>query len=167
VYQFEILLQPPRERALPSWPMWPLILRASAAHEEGGVRDWSIRTGGFSGTAGAVEKLHAERVAWKDGAAGRLTPQAIPNSAFAIECDLCLVALGFLHPEHDGMLGQLGVALDGRGNVRAAANYMTSVPGVFVAGDMRRGQSLLVWALAEGRQAAAGVSAWLREDRAS
>ncbi len=156
VHQFEIMPKPPDERSPQTpWPMWPMQLRTEAAHEEGGVRDWSIATTGFSGVGGEVKKLHAVRV----GAAPRFEPVA--GSDFTIEADLILIAMGFLGPVKAGMIEQLGVALDTRGNVKTDANYMSSVPGVFAAGDMRRGQSLVVWAIAEGRKAAAAVDAHL------
>jgi glutamate synthase (NADPH/NADH) small chain len=152
VHQFEIMPQPPAERS-PStpWPLWPMQLRTEAAHEEGGIRDWSIATTKFSGDANGVQQLHAVRV----GPPPKFEP--IPGSEFIIEADLVLIAMGFTGPVKSGMIEELGLALDGRGNVATDANYMSSVPGVFAAGDMRRGQSLVVWAIAEGRKAAAAV----------
>jgi len=163
VYQFEILPQPPIERrANNPWPQWPLVLRSSHAHEEGGIRDYNILTKSFSGRNGRVEKLHAVRLEWgaPDGT-GRPTMREVPGSELEIETDLVLLALGFLHPEHKGMLADLGVELDARGNVKTNADRLTSVPGVFAAGDMARGQSLVVWAIAEGRQAAYGADKYL------
>ncbi|MDQ3440475.1 MAG: FAD-dependent oxidoreductase, partial [Planctomycetota bacterium] len=150
-------------------PLWPTIYRTSSAHEEAetvlapDIRDFSINTKAFSGDQnGVVKKLHGIRLEWEKDATGRSTKfKEIPGSEFELECDLCFLALGFLGPEQDGPIGQLGLKLDNRGNVIADENYMTSVPGVFAAGDIRRGQSLVVWAISEGRQAARGVDAFL------
>ena len=162
VYQYELLPEPPVDRPEENpWPQWPLILRTSGAHEEGGVRDYNILTKSFSGRNGRVEKLHAVRVDWVPGDGGRPQMQEVPESGFEIETDLVLLAMGFLHPEHDGMLSQLGVELDGRGNVVVDQNKMTSVPRVFAGGDMVRGQSLVVWAISEGRDVARGVDQYL------
>jgi glutamate synthase (NADPH/NADH) small chain len=162
VYQYELLPEPPAERATNNpWPQWPLILRTSGAHEEGGLRDYNILTRSFSGVDGQVKHLHAVQVDWKPGENGRPQMEEIPGSEFTIETELVLLALGFLHPEHGGMLDQLGVELDDRGNVKVDANKMTSVPGVFAGGDMVRGQSLVVWAIAEGREVARGVDQYL------
>jgi glutamate synthase (NADPH/NADH) small chain len=152
VQQFEIMPKPPDDRS-PStpWPLWPLQLRTESAHEEGGIRDWSIATTRFEGdTEGNVKKLHAVRV----GPAPDFKP--VPGSEFSIsiDADLVLIAMGFTGPTKSGLLDELGVALDSRGNVSTDENYMTSVPEVFAAGDMRRGQSLVVWAIAEGRKVA-------------
>ena len=158
VNQFELLAEPPEQRPLNNpWPQWPNTLRSSAAHEEGGIRDYNILTKAFSGSNGRVEELQAVRVSWTTGEDGRPKMEEIPGSDFVVETDLVLLAMGFLHPEHDGMLSQLGVGLDGRGNVQVDNNRMTSIPGVFAAGDMVRGQSLVVWAIAEGREVARGV----------
>ena len=156
VHQFELLPEPPPARRPNNpWPQWSVILRSSAAHEEGGIRDYSIQTKRFSGNNGHVGKLHAVRVDWgPPDASGRPTIKEIPGSEFEIETELVLLAMGFLHPEHEGMLTELGVELDARGNVKADQTRMTSIPGVFAAGDMARGQSLVVWAIAEGREAA-------------
>jgi glutamate synthase (NADPH/NADH) small chain len=132
-------------------------LRTEAAHEEGGIRDWSIATTKFTGDEnGNVKQLHALRV----GAPPKFEP--IPGTEFPMDADLVLIAMGFLGSVRNGMIEQLGVQLDNRGNVATDQNYMSSVPGVFAAGDMRRGQSLVVWAISEGRQAAAGVDAYLQ-----
>jgi len=155
VRQFELLSEPPRARTSNNpWPQWPLILRSSGAHDEGGIRDYDISTTHFSGANGVVEKLHAVRVSWAPDESGRLSMKPIEGSAFEVDADLVLLAMGFLHPEHAGMLQELGVEIDGRGNVKLDANRMTNVPGIFAAGDMARGQSLVVWALAEGRETA-------------
>jgi glutamate synthase (NADPH) small chain len=131
-------------------------LRVESSHEEGGLRDWSVSTVHFSGDeAGNVKKLHGMRVGPPPGFA------AIPGSEFELDVDLVLLAMGFSGPVRGGLLEDLGVALDNRGNVSTNANYMSSVPGVFAAGDTRRGQSLVVWAIAEGRQAARGVDEYL------
>jgi glutamate synthase (NADPH) small chain len=162
VHQFEIMPKPPEERSPKTpWPLWPLMMRTEAAHEEGGVRDWGIATTSFIGDEeGNVRQLQAVRV----GPAPAFEP--IRGSEVTIDADLVLIAMGFLGPVRSGMIEQLGVALDPRGNVAADARSMTSVPGVFAAGDMRRGQSLVVWAIAEGRKAAACVDEYLRaEDR--
>ncbi len=157
VHQFEIMPKPPDERSPQTpWPLWPMQLRTEAAHEEGGIRDWSIATTKFSGESGRVKQLHAVRV----GPPPKFEP--IPGSDFTIDADLVLIAMGFLGPVRNGMIEQLGVVLDPRGNVATDHNYMSSVPGVFAAGDMRRGQSLVVWAISEGRKAAAAVDTYLR-----
>jgi glutamate synthase (NADPH/NADH) small chain len=157
VHQFEILPMPPLERSPNTpWPLWPLQLRTESAHEEGGVREWAVATTRFTGDEnGHVKQLHAIRV----GPPPKFEP--IPGTEFTLDADLVLIAMGFLGPVKNGMLEALGVRLDARGNVEADANYMTSVPGVFAAGDMRRGQSLVVWAIAEGRKAARGIDQYL------
>ena len=163
VSQYELLAEPPIDRpANNPWPQWPTILRSSAAHEEGGIRDYGILTKSFSGSDGKVEKLHAVRVEWsepEDG--GRPQMTEVPGSEFEVDTDLVLLAMGFLHPQHEGLLTQLGVELDGRGNVKIGDDRMASVPGVFAAGDTARGQSLVVWAIAEGRETARAVDLYL------
>jgi glutamate synthase (NADPH) small chain len=161
VVQLELLPKPPKGRddSMP-WPYWPTILRTSSAHEEGGQRDWSVATKKFTGTNGRVEKLHAVRLEWVSEG-GRTVMKETPGSDFTLEADLVLLAMGFLGPEKKGMLDQFGVEVDPRGNIKADDNYMTTVPGVFVAGDARRGQSLIVWAIWEGREAAVGVDKYL------
>ena len=168
VHQFELLPQPPASRTedVAPWPYWPMILRTSSSHEEGVVRDFSINTKKFSGdAAGNVKKLHGVRLEWQKQAAGPPKMVEIPGSEFEMECDLVLLALGFLGPEKP-LLEQFGVALDARGNVVAAADYASSVPGVFACGDARRGQSLVVWAIWEGREAARGVDKFLMGETA-
>ncbi|MCU1330894.1 MAG: glutamate synthase small subunit [Bryobacterales bacterium] len=157
VTQFELMPQPPETRSPETpWPLWPVMLRIESSHEEGGHRDWGVSTLGFSGDEhGNVKKLHAVRV----GPPPTFTPRA--GSEFDLDVDLVLLAMGFTGPTKSGLLDDLGVGLDARGNVQADAEYMTSVPGVFTAGDMRRGQSLVVWAIAEGRKAARGVDQFL------
>jgi glutamate synthase (NADPH/NADH) small chain len=157
VDQFEIMPTPPNERSpLTPWPLWPMQLRTESAHEEGGNRNWSVSTVRFSGDEhGNVRQLHAFRV----GAPPKF--EALPDSEFVMDVDLVLLAMGFLGPVTNGMIEQLGVVLDARGNVATDENYMSSVDGVFAAGDMRRGQSLVVWAISEGRKAAAAVHQYL------
>jgi len=162
IRQYELLPEPPLARRPNNpWPQWPVILRTSSAHEEGGVRDYNISTKSFSGSNGVVEKLHAVRLDWSTDETGRPQMKEVEGSEFDVDADLVLFALGFLHPEHKGMIDALGVELDPRGNVKVDAGRMTSVPGIFAAGDMARGQSLVVWALAEGREAAHFVDKYL------
>ncbi|MCB0608879.1 MAG: glutamate synthase subunit beta [Lewinellaceae bacterium] len=162
ITQFEIMPQPPEQRDPLSWPNWPWILRHSTSHDEGCDRDWSVNVTRFIGDeAGNVRALEAVRVTWGTDPSGRLTGfKPVEGSEFEIPCDLVLLAVGFLHPQHNGMLEQLGLELDERGNVRTR-NYQTSVEKVFSAGDMRRGQSLVVWAINEGREAAEAVNRYL------
>ena len=157
VHQFELLAKPPDQRSPATpWPLWPMQLRIESSHEEGGIREWSVATTKFTGDEqGNVRQLHATRV----GPAPKFEP--IPGTEFTLDVDLVLLAMGFLGPVRNGMIEQLGVKLDPRGNVAADENYTTSVPGVFAAGDMRRGQSLVVWAISEGRKAARGVDQYL------
>lgn len=160
VHQIEIMPKPPIDRS-PStpWPQWPLQLRTESSHEEGGIRDWSIATSSFEGDAqGNVTKLHAVRV----GPPPQFEP--IPGTDFTLDVDVILIAMGFIGPLKTELLDGLGVALDSRGNISTDANYMTSIPGVFAAGDMRRGQSLVVWAIAEGRKAAQCIDKVLMGD---
>ena len=163
VHQFELLPEPPETRASSNpWPQWPVVLRSSAAHEEGGIRDYGISTKRFSGSNGRVEKLHGVRLDWSGrDANGRPSMAEIPGGEFEMDADLVLLAMGFLHPVREGMLERLGVDLDHRGNVKVDGMRMTSVPGVFAAGDMTRGQSLVVWAIAEGREAAHYIDRYL------
>ena len=155
VTNFEIMPQPPlHENKALTWPDWPLKLRTSSSHEEGVERDFAVMTTKFTGENGVVKKLHCVRVD------GKMKP--IPGSEFEIAADLVLLAMGFVHPVHDGMIENLGLALDQRGNVAASTEeYKTSIDKVFTAGDMRRGQSLVVWAIREGRQAAHAVDKYL------
>ena len=163
VHQLEILPEPPQSRRPDNpWPEWPMVLRLSAAHEEGGVRDYDVLTKAFSGSDGKVQRLHGVRVEWnRSGENGRYAMSELPGTEFEIETDLVLLALGFLHPEHEGLLKDLGVGLDARGNVAVDRDKATSVEGVFAAGDAARGQSLVVWAIAEGRAAAHGIDKYL------
>lgn len=163
VTQIELLPKPPTSRDVTQpWPTYPTILRNSSSHEEGGERLWSVNTKAFEGQNGHVTKLHCVRLEWSEpDATGRRTMREIPGSEFTLEAELVLLAMGFLHPEHAPLLDGLGVDYDARGNVRTDVNCMTSVRGVFAAGDMRRGQSLIVWAIAEGRRAARGIDRFL------
>src|SRR5262249_48822122 len=156
VTNFELMPRPPASEDKPlTWPGWPMKLRISSSHEEGCERDFAISTRSFSGEGGKVAVLHAVRLEWQKDDSGALRPSEIPGSEFEVPADLVLLAMGYLHPVKKGMLEQLGVALDPRGNVKAdTGRYQTSNPNVFAAGDMRRGQSLVVWAIREGRQAA-------------
>ena len=161
VHNFELLPEPPKDRPPHVWPNWPMILRTSSSHEEGVVRDFSISTKAFlADGAGNVRALKAIRLDWATEN-GRPVMKEIPGSEFEIPCELVLLALGFLGPEPDTMIAQLGCELTERGNVKVTPDYQTSVPGVFSCGDMRRGQSLVVWAIWEGRECARGVDAWL------
>jgi glutamate synthase (NADPH/NADH) small chain len=155
VTNFEIMPQPPvKEDKLLTWPEWPMKLRTSSSHEEGAKRDFAVMTQKFSGENGRVTKLHCVHVDAK--------MQAVPGSEFELKADLVLLAMGFVHPVHEGMVKALGLELDPRGNVRAnTADYRTSIDKVFAAGDMRRGQSLVVWAIREGRQAAHAIDTFL------
>lgn len=163
VTQFELLPQPPVERA-PStpWPLWPMMLRSSHAHEEGCAREWNIATTEFTGDNGRVQQLHTARVETKTLADGRLDFVRIPGSEAVIDADLVLLAMGFTGPVKSGLLADLGVELDARGNVRTDGAHRTSVDGVFAAGDARRGQSLIVWAIREGRDAADAINNYLK-----
>jgi glutamate synthase (NADPH) small chain len=157
VTQFELLPKPPEERS-PStpWPLWPMQLRSESSHEEGGIRDWSVSTTRFTGDEyDNVKQLHAVRV----GPPPKFEP--IPGTEFTMEAQLVLLAMGFLGPVRSGMIEQLGLKLDARGNIATDENYMSSTPGIFAAGDMRRGQSLVVWAISEGRKAARAVDVYL------
>ncbi len=153
VTQFELLPKPPDTRAASTpWPLWPMQLRVESSHEEGGLRDWSVSTVHFAGDEqGRVRELHGVRV----GPAPDFAP--IPGTEFTIPADLVLLAMGFTGPVKSGPIEQLGLNLDRRGNIATGENYMSSIPGVFAAGDVRRGQSLIVWAIAEGRRAAACI----------
>jgi glutamate synthase (NADPH/NADH) small chain len=163
VHQFELLSRPPDERAADNpWPEWPNIFRVSSAHEEGGERLYSVSTERFSGDEhGRVRTLHTARVD-VTREHGRMHVHRIPGSESTIEADLVLLAMGFAGPDRGGLLADLGVRLTERGTVWRDGNWMTSVPGVFTAGDMQRGQSLIVWAIADGREAAHGVDTYLR-----
>lgn len=157
VTQVEIMPKPPTERAESTpWPLWSYKMRSSSSHEEGCVRDWDVLTKSFTGKSGVVENLNAVRVKWE----GRNMSE-VAGSEFTMKCDLALLAMGFLYPQHDGPIQQLGVDLNDRGNVNVNSRFQTNVPKVFSAGDMRRGQSLIVWAISEGRECARGVDEYL------
>ncbi len=157
VHQFELMPKPPDRRAASTpWPLWPMQLRTEGAHEEGGIRDWGIATTHLTGDGeGNLKQLHGVRV----GPPPKF--EKLAGTEFTIDADLVLLAMGFTGPSKPGLIEKLGVKLDPRGNVEADENYMSSVEGVFAAGDMRRGQSLVVWAIAEGRKAARGVDSFL------
>lgn len=163
VKQFELMPKPPQERTANNpWPHWALIQRTSTSHEEGCERDYSILTKGFTGQDGLLTGLQAVRLDWSQKSPdGRPLMKEVAGSEFNVECDLVFLALGFLGPVQKGLISASGVELDARGNVRADRNKMTSIAGVFTAGDMTRGQSLVVWAIHEGRTAAEGVHAYL------
>ncbi|HEX9284664.1 MAG TPA: glutamate synthase subunit beta [Nitrospirales bacterium] len=157
VHQFELLPEPPPARAESTpWPLWPMQLRTSHAHEEGCDRQWSVSTTKFTGHNGHVTKLHGQRVTFENG---KFTP--VPGTDFDMDADLVLLAMGFTGPVKNGLLDSLGVKYDARGNVTVDNNHMTSVPGVFAGGDVKRGASLIVWAIAEGRKMAAAVDQYL------
>jgi glutamate synthase (NADPH) small chain len=163
VHQFEILSCPPDVRAASNpWPTWPMILRTSSAHEEGGERVFAVNTERFlDDGAGNVQALRAHEVVMADGRFDK-----VEGTDFDLPCELVLLAMGFTGPERGRWLERLGVSFDGRGNVVRDASFMTEVPGVFVAGDMGRGQSLIVWAIAEGRACAAAADRWLMGETA-
>jgi glutamate synthase (NADPH/NADH) small chain len=157
VQQFEIMPMPPNERShLTPWPLWPLQLRVETSHEEGGIREWGIVTTKFSGGEfGNLKQLHAVRVGPPP------TFEPVAGSEFTVDVDMVLLATGFTGPKKNGLLEQFGVNLDSRSNVATDKNYMSSVPGVFAAGDARRGQSLVVWAISEGRKSAMAINRYL------
>jgi len=157
VVQIEILSRPPEDRTpLTPWPTYPMLLKNSTSHEEGCSRQWQVLTKEFVGEKGKIKKISCVKVHFPEG---KLTE--IPGTEFEIEADLVLLAVGFLHPEHDGLLANLGLEFDSRGNVKTGDDYQTFTKGIFSAGDMRRGQSLIVWALAEGREAAESINRYL------
>jgi glutamate synthase (NADPH/NADH) small chain len=166
VVNFELMPRPPDEedKSL-TWPYWPLKLRTSSSHEEGAERDFAVATKEFRGRGNKVESLTACHVEWVKDAKGGMAMKEVPGTEFTIPAELVLLAMGYVHPVHEGMIEQLGVAKDARGNVKAATDgpgcYATSVAKVFAAGDMRRGQSLVVWAIREGRQCAREIDAFL------
>jgi glutamate synthase (NADPH/NADH) small chain len=163
VTQFELLPQPPGQENKPLvWPYWPVKLRTSSSHEEGCQRDWSIATKRLEGRKGRVEKLVAVRLEWVKGADGQMKMVEMPETQFTIPADLVLLAMGFTGPGESPLYEQLGVARDPRSNIKANTDdYRTSVPKVFAAGDVRRGQSLVVWAIREGRQCARAIDEFL------
>jgi glutamate synthase (NADPH/NADH) small chain len=154
ITQLEVMPQPPdKENKALTWPDWPLKMRTSSSHEEGVGRDFAVLTKRALGEDGRLRALECVRVGWAKGPDGRIGMTEVDGSRFELKADLVLLAMGFLGPRRPGLLEQAGVALDPRGNVLAnVKDYKTSVPKVFAAGDMRRGQSLVVWAIREGRQ---------------
>ena len=162
ITQIELLSKPPTDREPLSWPNWPMILRTSTAHEEGGDRQWSILTKAFIGDEnGKLKAVQLVDIEWaKDEETGKYSFQEIEGTIREIPCELALLAIGFVHPQWAGMLEQLGIEATERKNVKDN-NYQTNVEKVFVAGDMRRGQSLVVWAISEGREAAKAVDEYL------
>jgi glutamate synthase (NADPH/NADH) small chain len=164
VRQFELLPQPPASRAGSTpWPLWPMQLRTSHAHEEGCEREWSVATTAFSGADGRVQRLHAARMERKVFADGHTDFARMPDTDFELEADLVLLAMGFTGPVKSRLLADLAVDLDARGAIATDREHRTSVPGIFAAGDARRGASLIVWAIREGRDAADSIDHWLRE----
>lgn len=164
VRQFELLPQPPASRAPNTpWPLWPMQLRTSHAHEEGCDRAWSVATTAFSGENGSVKKVHAARLARQVRADGQTDFARVTGGDFELEADLVLLAMGFTGPEKSRLLTDLAVELDSRGAVATDHAHRTSVPGVFAAGDAHRGASLIVWAIREGRDAAESIDRWLRD----
>jgi len=165
VTQFELMPKPPHARTnFMPWPTYPMILKTSSSHEEGADRHWAIATKEFVGDEqGNLKALKTVKLEWKmteDGRAAQFTE--VPGSEQDLPCELALLAMGFVHPEHKGLLKELDIELDDRGNVKASEkNYQTSIPKIFVAGDMRRGQSLVVWAISEGRECARKVDEYL------
>jgi glutamate synthase (NADPH/NADH) small chain len=164
VTQIEVMAKPPQERdATTPWPNWPMQLRTSTSHEEGCDRNWAILTKEFLGDeAGNLRALRIAKMDYVCARPGEAPKfQEVPGTEEELPCELALLAIGFVHPQHTGMIAELGLDLDERGNVKAGADYQTSVPKVFAAGDMRRGQSLVVWAISEGREAARSVDIFL------
>jgi len=162
IIQIELLPQPNQCRTADCpWPQYPMILKTSTSHEEGGGRKWSVLTKKFLGRSKTVERLSCVEVEFYRDAQGSTATREIPGSEFEIEADLVILALGFIHPQRKGLIEELGVELDQRGNVKTDGNYMTSLKGMFAAGDMRRGQSWVVWAISEGRRAAHCIDKYL------
>jgi glutamate synthase (NADPH/NADH) small chain len=167
VVNFELMAQPPEHEDKPlTWPYWPMKLRTSSSHEEGAEREFAVATKAFHGENGKVKSLTACHVEWVRDEKGATAMKEVPGTEFTIPADLVLLAMGYVGPVHRGLVDSLGVAKDARGNVKAPTEgigaYATSVPSVFAAGDMRRGQSLIVWAIREGRQCAREVDTFLR-----
>jgi glutamate synthase (NADPH/NADH) small chain len=163
VRQIEILAKPQEwtEPGNPNWPYWPNILRSSSSHKEGCERDWSLTARSFSGEDGHVREAELVQVEWKPAAnGGPSRPEEVQGSAFSVEADLVLLAMGFVHVEHSKLVKDLGLELDGRGNI-ACADYATSVPSVYTAGDAHTGATLVVTAIHHGREAAAAIDEFL------
>jgi len=163
VHQFELLPEPPPARADSTpWPLWPMQLRTSHAHEEGCNRQWSLSTTKFTGHNGHVTKLQAQRVKFEGG---KFMP--VPSTDFEMDVDLVLLAMGFTGPVKNGLLDSLGVNYDARGSVAVDVNFMTNLDGVFAGGDTKRGASLIVWAIAEGRKMAMGIDTYLHAGKSA
>lgn len=164
VTSFELLPKPPLQRSNENpWPEWPIVFRTPSSHEEGGARTYSVLSKRFiANEQGRVAAVEAVQVHWRRDEQGRMQMEEVPASTFTIPCDLVFIAMGFVGPIRNGMIDELGLVLTGRGTVLTDQNKMTSRPGVFAAGDMSRGQSLIVWAIAEGRTAAEGINKYLR-----
>lgn len=164
VTQIELMPKPPAERTeRDPWPLWPMILRTSSSHEEGCTRDWAILTKEFVGDKeGNLKAIKLARIEWKVNEQGKTYFEEMPGSEHEIPCELALLAIGFMHTEPKGIVQELGLKLDARGNIEASeGNYQTNIPNIFSAGDARRGQSLVVWAISEGREAARSVDQYL------
>jgi glutamate synthase (NADPH/NADH) small chain len=165
VQQFELLPQPPVDRSASTpWPLWPMQLRTSHAHEEGCDREWSVATAAFSGENGRVQRIHATRMEKRVSANGNIDYTELPGTAFELKADLILLAMGFTGPVKSKLLADLSLEFDAKGNIATDGAHRTRVPGVFAAGDAHRGASLIVWAIREGRDAADSIDRWLRLD---
>ncbi|MDA3900534.1 MAG: glutamate synthase subunit beta [Spirochaetes bacterium] len=167
VYQLELLPQPPEHRTddMP-WPLWPRLHKVSSSHKEGCIRLWSVLTKRIeSDSSGNVCKIHAVKVEWEKDESGRFAMKEVPGSDFTLEADLVLLAMGFVHPEHDGPVNDLDLEKDGRGNIKVDESFKTSLPAVFAAGDARRGASLVVYAIDEGRRAASAIDDYLTSQK--
>ncbi|MCU0848271.1 MAG: glutamate synthase subunit beta [Spirochaetes bacterium] len=162
ITQIEILPEPPRRRSENEpWPLWPKLLKTSSSHEEGGVRMWNVLARSFTGEHGWVKKILASRVQWEKDGNGGMKMTGVPGSEFELEADLVLIAMGFEHVSHEGIVGNLDLRLDPRGNISVDENFMTSAEGVFAAGDSFRGASLVVWAIQDGIRAADSIDRYL------
>jgi glutamate synthase (NADPH/NADH) small chain len=162
IFQFEIMPQPPeRGGQNEPWPVWPKVMRTSTSQEEGCHRKWCVLTKKLTGQGEIITALEGCEVEWTADDDGRMQMKEVPGSEFSMGCDLVLLAMGFVHVVHEGLVSELGVDLDARGNIVRDEDYMTTEPGVFVAGDAGRGASLVVWAINEGREAAESIDRWL------
>lgn len=162
ITQLELLPEPPSGRTEKEpWPLWPKLLKTSSSHEEGCERMWNVKTNEFSGVKGHLKKISMSKVEWHTDENGVMTMEDISDSKFEIEADLVLLAMGFVHIVKEGLAEGLGIALDGRGNIQTGEDYMTNIKGVFAAGDSKRGASLVVWAIQEGREAAFAIDRYL------
>lgn len=162
ITQLELLPEPPASRTEEEpWPLWPKLLRTSSSHEEGCERMWNIKTNRFVGENGRLAGVSVSRVEWTKSDSGRMTMKEVPDSGFVIKTDLVLLAMGFIRVQREGLIKDLGIELDDRGNIPVDENYMTPTKGVFAAGDAKRGASLVVWAIQEGREAAEAIDRYL------